>query len=383
MKIVIAPDSFKESMSASQTASAIQHGFQMVFPHADYLKIPVADGGEGTMEAMVEATQGRKMTKKVTGPLGEKIQASYGILGDQKTAVIEIAEACGLEHVPRNQRNPSLTTSYGVGELIDDALQNEVKHITLALGGSATNDGGAGMAQAIGVQFLDKQGMSLGFGGAELSRLETVDASMLLQKMKETQCCFEVACDVNHPLCGRKGASFIFGPQKGATADMVQQLDQALSHYARVVAQSGLPNFSMLEGAGAAGGLGFGAAVFLNAQLKSGFDVVVNAIKLEEKMRDADLVITGEGCIDDQTLHGKTPIGVTKIAQKYHIPVIGLAGSLGQGADILLENGMTAIFSTMPGVLSLEDALQRAYLNTVQAARNIASLLKLNLRNDC
>ena len=376
MKIVIAPDSFKESLSASQIADAIEEGFRCIFPDAQYLKIPMADGGEGTVQAVIDAMNGKLMTLQVMGPLGKPVVATYGLCG--QTAIIEMAEASGLHLLSADERNPLLTTSYGTGELIQDALNRGVKHIILGLGGSATNDGGAGMAQALGFQFFDQQGRSFPKGvggGSALMDLHKVDGSQKHHAL--SQCQFEVACDVNNPLCGKTGASAIFGEQKGATANMISILDNALNHYANLLTQYGFSDFRQRSGAGAAGGMGFGAAVFLNAKLQSGFELIVKLLQLEEKIKGADLVITGEGCIDGQTIYGKTPIGIAKLAQKQSIPTIAIAGILGKDAQMVRKHGIHAIFSITSRLMPFDQALHETRINLVHTSTNIASLLKL------
>jgi len=403
MKIVIAPDSFKESLSALEVANAIEQGLRQVIPNCDIVKVPVADGGEGTVQSMVDATGGSIVNLEVMGPLGHRVQAHYGILGEGilgngsnsgsnagsnsgsvadistgAIAVIEMASASGLHHVPREQRNPLFTTSYGTGELICDALNRGIKHIILGLGGSATNDGGAGMAQALDILLLDSQGKTLPSGGAALANLAQIDVSNAHPLLRE--CSFEVACDVDNPLCGERGASAIFGPQKGATPEMVKQLDTALAHYADVIAQSGMTDHREHAGAGAAGGMGLGVMAFLNAELKPGVEIVMKTVGLADKIRGADLVITGEGRIDGQTVFGKTPMGVLKQAQLQGIPTIGIAGCLGDNANAILDHGMAAIFPIIPHLSPLDDVLANAKLNLCNTARNIGAVLMLGQR---
>lgn len=383
MKIVIAPDSFKESLSAMEVAAEIETAFKLHLPHAEYLKVPVADGGEGTVQSMVDATNGSIIELSVTGPLGNKVSAHYGILGQiagtPLTAVIEMAAASGLHHVKAADRNPLITTTYGTGELINDALARGIRHIILGLGGSATNDGGAGMAQALGVRLLDKAGNDLAVGGGALAQLASIDLSQLQPLLAE--CTVEVACDVDNPLCGERGASAVFGPQKGATPAMVNTLDQALSHYADVLARSGFADLRQQPGAGAAGGMGLGVMAFLGGKLRPGIDIVMEAVKLDEKLAGANLVITGEGRIDGQTIFGKTPMGVLRLAQARQLPVIGIAGCLGDGAEKVLEKGMAAIFDIIPAATDLEHALQNARPNLHRAASNIAAMWALGLQD--
>ncbi|MCF6136068.1 glycerate kinase [Thermoactinomyces vulgaris] len=375
MKIVIAPDSFKESMSAMEAACAIEKGFQKVMPDAEYVKVPMADGGEGTVRSMVDATGGEIRKETVTGPLGTEVEAFYGITGDRKMAVIEMAAASGIHLVPKEKRNPLVTTTKGTGELIRAALDQGVKRIVIGIGGSATNDGGAGMAQALGAKLLDKDGNPLGFGGGELSKLDSIDLSQLDPRLKEVH--IEVACDVDHPLTGERGASAVFGPQKGATPEMVAILDANLARYAQVVKETLGIDVDPIPGAGAAGGLGAGLVAFLGASLKRGVDVVAEAVQLDKHMVQASLVITGEGKIDGQTIHGKTPVGVAKRAKKYGIPVIGIAGMLGENCDAVYRHGIDALFSIVPGTVSLETALLNGEKYTEQLAGNLARLIRL------
>ncbi|MDA7028602.1 glycerate kinase [Bacillus sp. CLL-7-23] len=375
MKFVIAPDSFKESMTSVEVADSIENGFKTVFPHAEYLKIPVADGGEGTVHALVNATNGRLIQKTVTGPLESSIQATYGLLGDGKTAIIEMAEASGLHLVPTRKRNPLLTTTRGTGELIMDAVEKGVSKIIIGLGGSATNDGGAGMASALGVKFLDYDGHEISDGGGALAQIAKIDISTMHPRLRDIT--FEAACDVDNPLIGPYGASVIFGPQKGATDEMITVLDQNLKHYSDVIKRELKCEVDILPGAGAAGGLGAGLSAFLKAELKSGVEIVLDTLAFSEQIKGADLVITGEGRIDGQTIHGKTPIGIAKRAHQVGIPVIAIAGSLGAGHKFVYDHGISALFSIVPGVTSLEDSLTNGKLYLKQCARNIASVYAL------
>jgi glycerate 2-kinase len=375
MKIVIAPDSFKESMSAMEAACAIEKGFKQVFPDAEYVKVPMADGGEGTVRSLVDATGGEIRKETVTGPLGTAVEAFYGLTGDRKTAVIEMAAASGIHLVPKEKRNPLVTTTKGTGELIRAALDQRVERIVIGIGGSATNDGGAGMAQALGARLLDRDGNPLGFGGGELSKLDSIDLSQLDPRLKEVH--IEVACDVDHPLTGKRGASAVFGPQKGATPEMVTILDANLARFAQVVKETLGIDVDPIPGAGAAGGLGAGLIALLGASLKRGVDVVADAVQLDKHMAQASLVITGEGKIDGQTIHGKTPVGVAKRAKKYGVPVIGIAGMLGEDCDAVYRHGIDALFSIVPGTVSLETALLNGEKYTEQLAENLARLIRL------
>lgn len=375
MKIVIAPDSFKESMTALEAADSIESGFKRVFPHAEYLKVPMADGGEGTVQSLIDATNGTIIETSVTGPLGKPVDAFYGISGDGKTAVIELAAASGLHLVPEEKRNPLHTTTKGTGELILAALQQNVEYIILGIGGSATNDGGAGMAQALGVRLTDQNGEDIEQGGGALKNLHKIDVGFIDPRVHQVK--IEVACDVDNPLTGKEGASAVFGPQKGATPDMISVLDQNLAHYASVIKRDLGKEVKDLPGAGAAGGIGAGMAAFLQAELKSGIDIVIEAVKLEDCMKGASLVITGEGKIDSQTIHGKTPVGVAKTAKKHHIPVIAVAGLIGADSEVVYEHGIDALFSVVPGAVSLKDAFKNAQKYTETQAENIARLINV------
>ena len=375
MKIIIAPDSFKESVSASRCAQAIKAGFVSIFPQAECVCLPIADGGEGTVEAMVEATDGKMVMLPVMGPMGDFVGAFYGLSGDGQTAFIEMAAASGLMLVPAGERNPLRATSYGTGELIRHALDAGVRHIILGIGGSATVDGGMGMAQALGARFLDERGESVGLGGGALQRLVKIDLSDLDPRLHD--CRIEVACDVDNPLLGERGAAAGFGPQKGACIEMVAVLERGLQNYARVMLAATGQDVAAMVGGGAAGGMGAAARVFLNATLKSGIDIVLEAVHLEEALRDADLVITGEGRMDSQTVGGKAPVGVARIAKKYDIPVIGIAGVLGDGVEAVHQHGIDAVFSILPALAPLAEVLDRGEQNLYACARNIACAIKL------
>lgn len=375
MKIVIAPDSFKESLSALDVAKAIESGFREIFPDAEYVKLPVADGGEGTVEAMVAATGGRVVAATVTGPLGEPIDAFFGLSGDESIAFIEMAAASGLESVPPSQRNPLKTTSYGTGELIKAALESGVRHCIIGIGGSATNDGGAGMVQALGARLLAKDGEEIGYGGEELARLHKIDLSGLDRRIKD--CRFEVACDVTNPLTGERGATAIFGPQKGATPEMIAQLDGYLRHYAAVIKRDLGVEVDDLPGAGAAGGMGAALYGFCHAELRQGIDIVTEALGLEALVKDASLVITGEGRIDSQSINGKVPIGVARVAKRHNKPVIAIGGSLTQDVDVVFEHGLDAVFSVLYSICTLDEALEHAADNLRKSARNIAATIRL------
>lgn len=376
MRIVIAPDSFKESMTALEAAHAIEAGFKEVFPQAEYLKIPMADGGEGTVQSIIDATDGEIRKLFVTGPLGEQIEAFYGLSGDGKLAVIEMAASSGLEKVPPAKRNPLLTTTYGFGELIADALNEGVEEILLGIGGSATNDGGAGMLMALGGKLLDRDGQAIQPTGAGLKDLVDIDLIDLHPRIKDVT--IRVACDVDNPLTGKNGAAYIYGPQKGANPDQVVELDQNLKNYAEVIKNKLQKDIEKIAGAGAAGGLGAGLIAFLSANLEPGGDLLADLMNLDDKIKNADLVITGEGGINHQTIFGKTPIAVSKIAKKHEVPTIAFSGVLNKGYESIYEEGINAVFSILPELTSLEETLEKGYINLRNTAMNVAQLLKIN-----
>lgn len=375
MKIVIAPDSYKESLSALQVATQIERGFRDIFPDAQYVKLPVADGGEGTVEAMVAATGGRIIPLRVTGPLGTPVEAFYGLSGDGRTAIVEMAAASGLEQVPAAHRDVLQATSWGTGELIRHALDNGIEQLIIGLGGSATNDGGAGMVQALGAKLLDAHGNALPFGGAALASLAAIDLSAFDARI--AGCRIDVACDVTNPLLGEQGASAVFGPQKGASPEQVQQLDKALAQFAKIIQRDLKCDVLSVAGGGAAGGMGAGLYAFCHASLRPGIDIVTEALGLDALVQDATLVVTGEGRIDSQTIHGKVPVGVARVAKRYHKPVIAIAGSLTHDAGVVHQHGLDAVFSVLYRICSLQDALDEAADNLRIAARNIAATLAI------
>lgn len=378
MKVIFAPDSFKESLSAPAVAAALARGFQRVIPQLEAVLLPVADGGEGTTEALVSATGGQLFEQVVTDPLGRPITAQWGLLGGQTEpmAVIETAAASGLHLLTLDERNPCLTSTFGTGELVRAALDAAVRRFIIGLGGSATNDAGAGFLQALGAQLLDQEGQALRPGGLALSGLQQIDLSQLDPRL--ASCRFEVACDVNNPLTGIKGASAVFGPQKGADAQMVAALDAALSHFAKLAEPVTGRDFSLLPGAGAAGGLGAALTGFLNAELRSGIDIVLDALDFDSYLNGAQLVITGEGRIDSQTIHGKTPIGVARRAKRQGLPVVAVAGSVSADAAVVYQHGIDAVFSIMQGVATLPQALQEASSNLERTAESIARLWQIS-----
>lgn len=378
MKIVIAPDSFKDSLSAEAVANAIARGLAEVWPDAKLVKCPMADGGEGTVESILAACEGELRSATVQGPLGTQVDAHWGWLPDNHTAIIEMAEASGLQLVPVGQRDACISSTFGTGELIRAALDAGAQRIILAIGGSATNDAGAGALQALGVRLLDAQGQTLQTGGLALAQLAQIDLSEMDPRLAGVR--FEIAADVNNPLCGPQGASAIFGPQKGASVEQVQQLDQALGHFAGLCAQALGKDLRDEPGSGAAGGLGFAAKAFLGAQFRAGVEVVADLVSLEEAVRDADLVITGEGRFDAQTLRGKTPFGVARIARQQGVPVIVIAGTLGEGYQQMYEHGVDAAFALASGPMTLEQACADAPRLLQDRARDIARVWRIAAR---
>ena len=375
MKIILAPDSFKGSLSARALCAAMRRGIEAACPSAEIVEIPLADGGEGTMENLVHATQGTLVPVTVTGPLGTPVQAHYGILGDQQTAVIEMAQASGLTLIPPPQRNPLLAATYGTGELIRHALDAGYRRLIIGLGGSATNDGGAGMLRALGVSFFDEKGNALPDGGAALARLASLDDSRLDPRLQETA--ILIASDVTNPLCGPAGASAVFGPQKGATPAMVAELDRALNHFAEVVLQHKGLDIRTRSGGGAAGGTGAALLGFANATLRPGIEIVMEATRLHEHLQGADLVLTGEGSLDSQTLSGKVIAGVTRSARTHGgVPVVALCGASTLTAEQQDAIGLLSAFSIVPGPCSLEEAITNAARWTEERTFQIIRLFR-------
>lgn len=372
MKIVVATDSFKESMTAKEACECIEKAFLSVNDSWEIVKVPMADGGEGTLEALIDATNGEIFIERTLGPLGEELNSKFGILGDKNVAVIEMASTSGLELVSPEKRNPYITTTFGTGQLILRALEKNVAMIILGIGGSATNDGGAGMLQALGAKLLDKNKKEIGYGGYELSKLESIDFSNLDKRLKKVE--ILVACDVTNPLTGKNGAAHVFGKQKGANPEMIEVLDRNLLHYSKIIRKDLKMEVDNISGAGAAGGLGAGLLT-LGATLKKGIEIVIEANELDKKIQGADLVITGEGSIDAQTRFGKTPFGVVNVAKKYNIPTIALAGNVGKDIEVLYDYGFDSIFSIMQGVDTLENALKSGKENLEITAKNIAKLI--------
>lgn len=378
MRIVVAPDSFKGSVSAVGTANAMEKGIKAVFPDAEVIKVPIADGGEGTVEALVTATNGQIIYQDVVGPLGDIIQSYWGILGDGKTAVIEMASASGLPLVPNDKKDPRITTTYGTGELIKAALAKGLEKIIIGIGGSATNDGGCGMAQALGGKFLDAEGYELPYGGAALVKLERVDLTGLDERLTNAE--IIVACDVDNPLCGPKGATAVYGPQKGASPEMIGQLDAALKHFAGKAADATGKDVAEYPGAGAAGGLGAGLLFFSNAALRPGVEIILETTGFESLVKSAQLVITGEGRTDFQTAFGKAPVGVAKLAKKYNVPTLCLSGGLGQGYEDVLEQGIDGLMSTVPGPMSLDECIEHGAEFIEMGAKRLCQMVKVGMQ---
>ena len=378
MKIVIAPDSFKDSLSAQSVAHAIAAGLIDVWPDAQLVECPMADGGEGTIEAVLAACDGEWMSNQVSGPLAQPVQAQWGWLAETRTAIIEMAMASGLQLLSLDQRDATITSTFGTGELIKAAVDAGAERVILAIGGSATNDAGTGMLSALGARFLDDDDRALDPGGLALTQLARIDLTGLDPRLNSVQ--FEVAADVNNPLCGLQGASHIFGPQKGASPEQVLALDAALGHFAEHSAQALGRDDSEYPGSGAAGGMGFAAKAYLNASFRPGVEVVADLTGLAEALQGADLVITGEGRFDAQTLRGKTPFGVARMAQRNNVPVIVLAGTLGEGYADLYAHGISAAFAVTSGPMTLEFACANAATLLHDRARDVARVWALAAR---
>ena len=381
MKVVVAIDSFKGSLSSMEAGQAIAEGVKRVYQHAEVVVRPLADGGEGTVEALVEGMGGVFVTKEVIGPLGENVEAVYGIIESKddlsKTAIIEMSAAAGITLVPEESRNPMNTTTYGVGELILDAIERGCRHFIVGIGGSATNDGGVGMLQALGYDFLTQEGKSISYGGNGLRELASIEESNVHPTLKE--CTFKVACDVTNPLCGENGSSAIFGPQKGATPEMVQELDQLLLHYAELSKKVNSHADRFYPGTGAAGGMGFAFLTYTNATLESGIQIVLTETKLEELIATADFVVTGEGRLDGQTALGKAPIGVASLAKKHQKKVLAFAGAVTPDAKECNQHGIDAFFPILRGVVTLKEAMNKevAHQNMVDTVEQVFRVVEM------
>lgn len=377
MKVLIATDSFKDSLSAGKAADALKIGFIKGAPRAEVSVLPMADGGEGTVQSLIDATGGKIIELEVMDPLMRPTRSFYGIAGDDKTAIIEMAAASGLEKLKESERNPWYTTTFGTGQLIADALEKGCRRILVGIGGSATNDGGSGMAEALGVGFRNSAQHSLEKGGGALADIAEIDLSGIHPLVSDSE--FIVACDVGNPLCGPEGASAVYGPQKGADPEMVQRLDRNLEHFSGLIAAKLGKDVGLIPGSGAAGGLGAGLIAFLGATLMNGFDMVAQMAGLEERIKEADLVITGEGKIDSQTRFGKTPFGVAMLAKKYNKPVIAVGGKIDSGAEILYDHGINAIYPISDGPISLEQSVSRAAELLQMTGERIARTLSIEL----
>lgn len=376
MKILIAPDKFKGSLSALKVAEFIEKGIKKVDPAYITEKVPMADGGEGTVESLIDATKGTLIKTVVKDPLLRDIESFYGILGDGKTAVIEMAAASGLYLIKENERNPLITSTYGTGQLIKDALDKGCRKFIIGIGGSATNDGGSGMIMALGAKFYDENGRQIGHGGGELGKIKKIDIRNLDKRLKESE--FIVACDVTNPLTGDQGASKVYGPQKGATKEMVEILEKNLEHYGKLLETYFNRKIIDIPGSGAAGGLGAGLMAFLNAKLKRGVNIVIEILGIEEKICNSDLIITGEGKVDTQTIYGKTVSGIAHLCKKHHKPLIVIAGTV-EDTNTLYELGISSIFSIIDKPMQLEDSIKNCGILLEKCSERIFRLIKIAL----
>lgn len=376
MKVVVAIDSLKGSLTSLEAGEAIQEGILRAISDAEVIVRPLADGGEGTVEALTRGMNGRYEKITVTDPLGRPTDAVYGILEDLHTAIIEMSAAAGITLIDAKDRNPMNTTTYGVGEMIKDAIGKGCRHFFIGIGGSATNDGGIGMLQALGYGMLDAEGKQVSFGAKGLAELVSITDENVLPELKE--CTFQIACDVKNPLCGELGCSAIFGPQKGATPDMITQMDSWLGKYALLTANCYKKADSNYPGTGAAGGMGFAFLSYMNAELRSGVQIVLEETKLEEYIRNADIVVTGEGCLDGQSVMGKAPIGVAALAKKHHKKVIAFAGCVTEDAKVCNQNGIDAFFPILRNVVTREEAMDtdNAHRNMTDTAEQVFRLIK-------
>ena len=375
MRVVVAIDSFKGSMSSLEAGEAISNGIKKAHKDTEVEIRPLADGGEGTVEALSIGMGGRLINVDVTGPVGRKVSAVYGIVDSSKTAIIEMSQAAGITLVSGNEKNPLYTTTFGVGELIKDAINKGCRHFVVGIGGSATNDCGIGMLQALGYEFLDKEGNQVGFGASGVRDIVSIRDENVIKELSE--CYFRVACDVNNPLCGDLGCSAIYGPQKGATKEMVADMDGWLKNYSKIVKEKYPDADCEYPGTGAAGGLGYAFFNFTNSKLESGIKIVLDETKLEEYVKDADIVVTGEGRLDHQTVMGKAPVGVANIAKKYNKKVIAFSGSVAEDAGVCNEHGIDAFFPILRRIVTLEEAMQTdtAKQNLTDTAEQVFRLL--------
>ena len=375
MRVVVAIDSFKGSMSSLEAGEAISDGIKKAHKNAEVEIRPLADGGEGTVEALSIGMGGRLINVDVTGPAGKSVNAVYGIVDSSKTAIIEMSQAAGITLVSGDEKNPLYTTTFGVGELIKDAINKGCRHFVVGIGGSATNDCGIGMLQALGYEFLDKEGKQVGFGASGVRDIVSIRDENVIKELSE--CYFRVACDVNNPLCGNLGCSAIYGPQKGATKEMVADMDGWLKNYSKIVKEKYPDADCEYPGTGAAGGLGYAFFNFTNSKLESGIKIVLDETKLEEYVKDADIVVTGEGRLDHQTVMGKAPVGVANIAKKYNKKVIAFSGSVTEDAGVCNEHGIDAFFPILRRIVTLEEAMQTdtARKNLIDTSEQVFRLL--------
>lgn len=378
VKIVIASDSYKGSCSAIEVAKYIERGIRRIYKDSEIVKIPVADGGEGTVDALVIGTKGRYETLEVIGPLGEPVKAQYGIIYDE-VAVIEMAAASGITLVDKDKLNPLITTTYGTGQLIKSAMEKGIRKILVGLGGSSTNDAGVGMAQALGFSFKNEYGDEIGFGGGELVNIKEIDDTNIHPLLKETE--IIAISDVKNPLYGPSGAAYIFGPQKGADSSMVKKLDNNLRYFGDLIKKYLNKDISNIPGAGAAGGLGAGLIAFCGASIEPGIEKILDILDIDSSIKDADLVITGEGKIDGQSKYGKVPVGVAKRAQRYNVPVIAIVGSVGKGAKDVYDYGINWIYDIINKPMTLNEAIENVGTLIEDAAENVARMYKMKLRS--
>lgn len=375
MKVVVAIDSLKGSLSSMEAGYAIKEGILRVKPQAEIIVKPIADGGEGTTDALLEGSGGEKVNLTVTGPMKKMVNTYYGYLPKTKTAIIEMASASGITLVSESEKDPLLATTYGLGEMIKHAVSKGCRDFVIGIGGSATNDGGIGMLTALGYEFMDREGKDVGQGGQALGKIASISDDHVMKELKD--CYFQVACDVNNPLYGPNGATYVFGPQKGVKENMKVSLDEGMKNYAKISNEFTGKKCENAKGAGAAGGLGFGFLEYLDAQLTSGIELVLKTIELEKEIMDADYIITGEGRLDFQTAMGKVPVGVAKLAKKYHKKVIAFAGSVTKEAKECNQAGIDAFFPIVRGVTTLEDAMcpKQARENMMDTVEQVFRLL--------
>ena len=377
MKVVVAIDSLKGSLSSLEAGNAIKQGIKRVYQDAKIIVKPLADGGEGTVEALVSGMNGKIETVVATGPLGDKIESSYGIIPEKRLAIMEIASIAGITLLSLKQRNPLYTTTYGLGEMIKDAISKGCNNFIIGIGGSATNDGGIGMLRALGFDLLDKDGNQVPLGARGLKDLVKVDDKNVLPELKKCQ--FKIACDVTNVLCGENGCSVVFGPQKGATSQMIKDMDQWLYNFANLAKKKYPHSDALVPGTGAAGGLGFAFLTFVKATLESGIDIILETIDLKSDLKDVDVVVTGEGCLDRQSAMGKAPVGVAKMAKLYNKPVIAFAGSVTKEAKLCNQEGIDAYFPIIRNITTLQEAMakENAKNNLMDTVEQVFRLWKI------